>query len=94
MSASPMLDQINSQTRNNNSTQVNPQLQVYKNLLKQLQTANNPQAMLQQMLSQSPGLKQALDIARLSNGNIVQAAQFVANQTGNNLSKVLETLQN
>jgi hypothetical protein len=62
-------------------------------MLKQLQTAKNPQALLQQMLVQSPGLKQALDIARLSNGNIMQAAQFVANQTGNNLSQVIQELQ-
>lgn len=73
--------------------QVNPQLQMYKNMLNQLKTAKNPQAMLQQMFVQSPGLKQALDIARLSNGNIAQAAQFVANQTGNNLSQVIQTLQ-
>ena len=67
---------------------------MYKNLLKQLKTAPNTQEALQQMLAQSPGLKQALDIARLSNGNIVQAAQFVANQTGNNLSQVIQILQN
>ena len=65
--------------------QVNPQLQACKGLLKQLQTAQNPQLALQQALLQNPGLKQALEIARLGNGNIAQVAQFVANQTGNNL---------
>lgn len=73
--------------------QVNPQLQAYKGLLKQLQTAQNPQLALQQALSQNSGLKQALEIARLGNGNIAQVAQFVANQTGNNLSQVLQALQ-
>lgn len=73
---------------------MNPQLQAYKGLLKQLQTAQNPQLALQQALTQNAGLKQALDIARLGNGNIVQVAQFVANQTGNNLSQVLQALQN
>ena len=94
MSASPMLDQINNQTRNNNPLQMNPRLQAYKGLLKQLQTAQNPQLALQQALTQNAGLKQALDIARLGNGNIAQVAQFVANQTGNNLSQVLQALQN
>ena len=74
--------------------QVNPQLQACKGLLKQLQTAQNPQLALQQALLQNPGLKQALEIARLGNGNIAQVAQFVANQTGNNLSQILQVLQN
>lgn len=49
---------------------MNPQLQAYKGLLKQLQTAQNPQLALQQALTQNAGLKQALDIARLGNGNM------------------------
>jgi len=63
--------------------QLNPQVfQQLKGMMNQIKMAQNPQAMLNQMLLQNSGLKPAIDLIRSNNGNAQLAFLNLAKQMG------------
>lgn len=63
-------------------------------MLKQIQSSANPQQALQSMVFNNPQTRAALDLIRLSKGNLQQVAEYVARQKGVNLNNLINELQN
>ena len=71
----------------------NPQIQQIKNMMKQMQSASNPQVFLQNMIAQNPVMQQAFNAMRMSNASPQQFAQMLAQQKGVDLNALIQALQ-
>ena len=71
----------------------NPQLQQIKSMYRLMQGAKNPQAMLQQMASQNPNMKQVLDLVNQNGGDAQKAFYALAQQKGVNPNDILNQLR-
>ena len=87
----PILEFRNSQNAPNQHQQ--PQIQQIKTLMKQIQQSPNPQAALQNLLANNPNYKRAMDLIHMSNGNLQQVAQYLANQNNVDLNALIKELQ-
>ena len=63
-----------------------------KNLYKTIKSAGNPQMMLNQMASNNPQLKQAMDFVNQNGGNPQQAFYKLAKDKGINPEDILKEL--
>lgn len=72
-----------------NQSRANP----IKNMIQVMKSAGNPQMMFQQMLSQNPQLKQAVDYVNANGGNAKQAFYKLAQEKGIDPDKVLQMLK-
>ena len=70
------------------------QIQQVKGLMQQMQSSQNPQAFVANMVAQNPNLQKIFQLARMSNGGLRGVAQFMAQQKGVNLNDVVNLLQN
>lgn len=64
-----------------------------KNMMSMLKSAGNPQMMLQQMMSQNPQMKQAVDYVNANGGNAKAAFYKLAEQKGVNPDEILQMLK-
>ena len=70
-----------------------PQIQPYKNMMRQIQNSANPQNALENMLMQNPSLQQISQMLKANNGNLQQVAQLIATQRGYDLNAIIAELQ-
>lgn len=75
---------------NNQSTRI-PQTQAIKNLMAKMRNMENPQQVMQQILSQNPQIAQ---IIQMGNGDLKSVAQYIAQQKGFDLNALIQDLQN
>ena len=68
----------------------NPMIAKAKQMMNVIQTAQNPQAMLNQMIQNNPQLKQVMDVINQHGGDIDKAVRTVAEQNGLKPEDVME----
>ena len=68
----------------------NPMIAKAKQMMNVIQTAQNPQAMLNQMIQSNPQLKQVMDVINQHGGDIDKAVRTVAEQNGLKPEDVME----
>lgn len=68
----------------------NPMIAKAKQMMTMIQTAQNPQAMLNQMIQNNPQLKQVMDVINQHGGDIDKAVRTVAEQNGLKPEDVME----
>lgn len=61
-----------------------------KNMMSMLKSAGNPQMMLQQMMSQNPQFKQAVDYVNANGGDAKTACYKLAKEKGINPDEILQ----
>lgn len=76
-----------------NQNRMAQNLQPIKNMMSMLKSAGNPQMMLQQMMSQNPQMKQAVDYVNANGGNAKAAFYKLAEQKGVNPDEILQMLK-
>lgn len=64
-----------------------------KNMMSMIKSAGNPQMMIQQMISQNPQIKQAMDYVNQNGGNAKDAFYKLANESGVNPDEVINMLK-
>ena len=70
-----------------------PMMGQIKQMMGMLRTAQNPQAMLNQMVTNNPQLKQVMDIINQHGGNIGEAVRTVAEQNGIRPEDIMDLLK-
>ena len=60
----------------------NPMIAKAKQMISMIQTAQNPQAMMNQMAQTNPQMKQVMDVINQHGGDIGKAVRTVAEQNG------------
>ena len=91
----PILEQINSGNKTtvmNNTYQLKQQIQPAKQMLRQIMSLNNPQAMMNQMLMSNPKVQQALNFVKLAGNNPQEAFINLAKQKGVNPQEFINEL--
>ena len=88
-----IVDLVNNQ-RNNVSLANNPQIQQLKAAMSQVQSCPNPQAMLQNIISQNPNLSAIINMARGRGMSMEQLGRMLAQQRGVNYDELLDALRN
>ncbi len=63
-------------------TQLNQQIQPVKQVLRQVMSLKNPQAMMNQMLMNNPNIQQAMNFIKQSGNNPAAAFTALAKQKG------------
>lgn len=71
----------------------NPMMQQIKQMMTMVNSAQNPQAMLNQMMMSNPHLKQAMDIVNQYGGDPEKAFRTVAEKNGLNPDDILNLLK-
>ena len=84
---------LGSQRNANPAPQQNLQIQQIKQLMQQVRNSPNPQAMWQNVLSQNSVGLQIMNLINMSNGNLRQVAQFMAQQQNIDLNALINELQ-
>ena len=87
------MDLVNNQ-RNNVSLVNNPQIKQLKAAMSQVQSCPNPQAMLQNIISQNPNLSAIINMARGKGMSMEQLGRMLAQQRGVNYDELLDALRN
>lgn len=64
-----------------------------KNMMSLVRSAGNPQMMLQQMMTQNPQMKQAMDYINENGGNAKDAFYKLANENGVDPEEVIDMLK-
>ena len=90
------LDQLNRGNNVNQTTMtMNPQqLQQIKNMMRMVQTSQNPQMALQNLISQNPDMRNIINMIQNRGLNLQQVAQMMATQKGVDLNQLIRELQN
>lgn len=78
------------QLRNN---QANPMAARAKQLMDMVRASGNPQAMLNQLVTQNPQFRQVMDIIQQHGGDPMAAFRAVAEQKGVNPDEILNMLR-
>ena len=74
---------------------MNPQqLQQIKNMMRMVQTSQNPQMALQNLISQNPDMRNIINMIQNRGLNLQQVAQMMATQKGVDLNQLIRELQN
>lgn len=73
-----------------NQNRMAQNLQPIKNMMSMLKSAGNPQMMLQQMMSQNPQFKQAVDYVNANGGDAKTACYKLAKEKGINPDEILQ----
>ena len=68
----------------------NPMMQQIKQMMGMIRTAQNPQAMLNQMMMNNPQMKQVMDIVNQYGGDADKAFRATAEQYGVNPQDILD----
>lgn len=76
-----------------NQSKIAQTLSPIKQMMNRLQTAGNPQMMLNQMMSQNPQMKQVMEYINQNGGNAEQAFYKKAQEMGINPEDVLSQLR-
>ena len=71
----------------------NPYLANIKGMMKMMRGANNPQALMQSMMSKNPQMKQAMDLIQQNGGDAKTAFYNLAKQKGVNPDDILNQLK-
>lgn len=71
----------------------NPMMGQIKQMMGTIQAAQNPQAMLNQMVMANPQMKQVMEIVNQYGGDANRAFQAVAQQRGVNPQEILDMLK-
>lgn len=71
----------------------NPMMQKVKQMMGMVSNSQNPQAMLNQMISGNPNLKQVMDFIQQNGGDPQKAFYALAEQKGINPQDVLDMLK-
>ena len=71
----------------------NPMMGQIKQMMTMLRTAQNPTAMLNQMVMSNPQLKQVMDIVQQHGGDSMKAFHAVAKQNGIDPNEILDMLK-
>lgn len=71
----------------------NPMMGQIKQMMTMLRTAQNPTAMLNQMVTSNPQLKQVMDIVQQYGGDSMKAFHAVAKQKGVDPNEILNMLR-
>ena len=64
-----------------------------KKMMSLVKSAGNPQMMMQQMMSQNPQMKQALDYVNQNGGDAKEAFYKLANESGVNPDEIINMLK-
>lgn len=72
-----------------NQSRMNP----IKNMMQMMKSAGNPQMMLQQMISQNPQIRQAVQYVNDNGGNAEKAFYRLAKEKGVNPNDILQALK-
>jgi len=84
---------MNPMMQNLMQNKVSQNLQPIKNMIQTLKSAGNPQMMIQQMLSQNPHMKEAMDYVNQNGGNPKEAFYRLANEQGLNPDDIIKMLK-
>lgn len=76
-----------------NRSAVNPKLSQIKNLMQTVRSAGNPNAMMQQMLSNNPQYAKAMNLIRQNGGDARAAFYKLAEQSGVDPEEILSMLK-
>ena len=87
----PLLENLVS--GNNNNAQMAQRIQQIKGLMNQVKTAQNPQLMLNQLISSNPQLQNALNFIKQNGGDPQTAFFNFARQQGVNPQDILNLLK-
>lgn len=71
----------------------NPMMGQIKQMMTMLRTAHNPTAMLNQMVTSNPQLKQVMDIVQQHGGDSMKAFYAVAKEKGIDPNEILDMLK-
>ena len=71
----------------------NPMMGKIKQMMGMLNTAQNPQAMMNQLMANNPNMKQAIDLIKQSGGDPQKAFCALAEQKGVDPQEILNMLQ-
>lgn len=71
----------------------NPMMGQIKQMMTMLRTAQNPTAMLNQMVMSNPQMKQVMDIVQQYGGDSMKAFHAVAKQKGFDPNEILDMLK-
>ena len=71
----------------------NPMMQNVRQMMGMLNSSQNPQAMINQMVSNNPNLKQVMDFINQSGGDPKKAFYALAEQKGINPQEILDMLK-
>ena len=71
----------------------NPATGKIKQMMGMVRAAQNPQAMMNQLMMNNPQLKQAMDIVNQYNGDANKAFQELARQNGINPQEIMDMLR-
>lgn len=82
----PMLQALAKNQQPNNLSQI-------KNMMNMIRNSNNPQAMLNNMLSQNPQMQQVMNYINQNGGNAQQAFYKMAQEKGINPNEILNLLK-
>jgi hypothetical protein len=86
----PMLNQL---SQLNGLSQQVKNLNQIKNMMNLLRNANNPQAMLQQMIQNNPQIKEIMNYINMNGGDPQQAFYKMAQEKGINPNEILQMLK-
>ena len=65
----------------------------FKNMMQMIRSSGNPQAMMQQMMSNNPQYQQAMQLVQQAGGDPKQAFYQMANQMGVNPDEIIGMLR-
>lgn len=80
---------INPMLQGLNQAKLNP----IKSMMQMMKSAGNPQMMLQQMMSQNPQIRQAIQYVNDNGGNAEKAFYKLAAEKGINPDEILQALR-
>lgn len=90
MALPPILQMLGAKRQ---TTALAAQLQPVKDMIRMVQTASNPQAMLQAMADKNPQIKQAIDLVNQCGGDPQKAFYALAEQKGVDPEEILNALK-
>lgn len=71
----------------------NPAISQAKSMINMLKNAGNPQALMKNMISQNPQMKQAMDYVNANGGNAKEAFYKLAQERGMNPEEIMKALK-
>ena len=82
----------NPMLRNLNQSRMMSNLAPLKNVINNIRMAKNPEAMFEQMMSQNPNMRQALEYVKQNGGDSKQALYQMMNEQGLNPDEIIKQL--